>query len=398
MRMRIKNFTLLFLMGLFGLFSLNVQAQEDSSIDPSEIRYWVGEGENQAILAINWATPDTCLAWGFRFTAGELTVKDMMDIITSVDHRLSVDAAAGYVMDIRFDDGFIQAQASEGGFWMYNVNGAYSSDYYDARVLADGDLVKWGDTNCGTILDPVNWIYVWEAPIVPVYPLADEAMIDASEICYWVGEGEHEVIFAVNWAAPDTCLAWGYRFDADNVTVEKVMDDLAVADQRFGYEGGGGMISDITFDAGTLHLGLSGFYWMYNINGSMAWYGYNEQLVVDGDFIKWGDESCGTEIAQWTLVWTTPVTPVSNPTSVVEQDNAASLYPNPATTFTMLSVKDMSAATVTVSDLQGRVLNSFGVSQTAEPIRIETADLVPGLYFVTVNDGVNRQTVKLSVK
>ena len=38
MRMRIKNFTLLFLMGLFGLFSLNVQAQEDSSIDPSEIR------------------------------------------------------------------------------------------------------------------------------------------------------------------------------------------------------------------------------------------------------------------------------------------------------------------------------------------------------------------------
>ena len=64
----------------------------------------------------------------------------------------------------------------------------------------------------------------------------------------------------------------------------------------------------------------------------------------------------------------------------------------------MLSVKDMSAATVTVSDLQGRVLNSFGVSQTAEPIRIETADLVPGLYFVTVNDGVNRQTVKLSVK
>ena len=59
--MRFKNFTLLFLMGIFGLFTTNLFAQEDATIAPENIRYWIGDGENEVIFIANWAEPDTAL-------------------------------------------------------------------------------------------------------------------------------------------------------------------------------------------------------------------------------------------------------------------------------------------------------------------------------------------------
>ena len=53
---------------------------------------------------------------------------------------------------------------------------------------------------------------------------------------------------------------------------------------------------------------------------------------------------------------------------------------------------------MTVTDLQGRVVRNFTVSQSNEPIRMETESLRAGMYFVTVSDGVTQQTMKLSVR
>ena len=137
---------------------------------------------------------------------------------------------------------------------------------------------------------------------------------------------------------------------------------------------------------------------MYIVNGMSSWFTYDEQTVIKGDFVKWGDYTIGTEIAPWTYVWETPVQPVSAYNTVSENIVSMSLYPNPATTYAMLEVSEMNDATVTVTDLQGRVLNSFAVKQTNEPIRIETAGYQAGIYFVTVSNANTRQTVKLSVK
>ena len=93
------------------------------------------------------------------------------------------------------------------------------------------------------------------------------------------------------------------------------------------------------------------------------------------------------------------MTPVSvYNTSVAENNAVMSLYPNPATSYTLLQVGEMNNATVTVTDLQGRVIRSFAVNQTSEPVRIETEGFRAGMYFVTVSDGASSQTVKLSVK
>ena len=395
--MRFKNFTLLFLLGLFGLTAFKAQAQTDATIDPANIRYWIGEGDHEVVFIVNWNQPDTALAWGYRFAAESVTVETIMDDIAAADYRFSYTGADGWLYDILFNDGVLDLKLS-GGYWMYNVNGGFAN-MYTTQTVVDGDYVKWGDESCSFYIDPVNYICGWTKEIAPVYPLAEEARIEASEIRYWIGEGNHEVIFAVNWNQPDTCLAWGYRFNEESLTVEEVMDAIARADDRFAYEGSDGWLTDITYNEGDLHLALAGFYWMYNITGVGAMLGYNTQPVVNGDFIKWGDESCGTEIAQWTYVWTCPVTPVSVNTNVAEQGLGATLYPNPATTFTMLSLNEMTAeVTVTVADLQGRVINRFVTMPGEESVRISTENLSTGLYVVNLNDGYRSQTVKLTVK
>ena len=399
-----KNFTLLFLLGIFGLFTTNLFAQEDATIDPANIRYWIGEGENEVVFIVNWAEPDTALAWGYRFAAESVTIKDVMDGIAAADYRFSYDATEsefGYWLnDLFFNDGFLDLSLTEPMWVSYLVNGDPSWNTFDAQTLVNGDYVKWGDTYCGTMIDPDNWIYVWEKEVAAVYPLADEAKIDPSEILYWVGEGQRELVFAVNWNNPNKCLAWGYRFNDAIILVKDVMDAIAEADGRFSYDASMGYVSDITFDEGDMHLSLSGMYFMYNVNGFTAPLNYDAMPVDAGSFIKWGDESCGTEIAPWTYVWTQEVEPVSVYTAVNELQNSnLSIYPNPAVNETFVTIENAGLNTISVYDIQGRMVSTESVEAVAgEQVRISTEMLNAGVYFVKVNNDSAIQTAKLVVK
>ena len=146
----------------------------------------------------------------------------------------------------------------------------------------------------------------------------EDATIDPNKIEYWVGEGENEAIFIVQWCEPEIAFAWGYRFDGE-VVVEAMMDDIAAADSRFIYEGDASTVNQIYYQDDDYNLTLTGWGWMYNLNGWMAGLGYTEQTVTDGDVVKWGDAGCAIAVGDWsdwenfTYVWTTEVTPVSNP-------------------------------------------------------------------------------------
>ena len=394
-----KIFTLAFLMGIFGLFTTNLFAQQDVTIDPADIRWWIGEGENEVVFIVNWNEPDTALAWGYRFSEESVTVEHMMDEIAAADSRFSYDGANNWMSDIYFNDGVLDLSLY-GMWWMYIINGEMAGLGYAEQTIHNGDYVKWGDESCGILLDPEMYIYVWTKEVAAVYPLAEEAMIDFSEILYWVGEGENEVVFAVNWNNPNKCLAWGYRFNEESVTVETVMDAIAEADGRFDYDGSDGWLNDIKYVDEEYNLALSGMYFMYNVNGMGAWYGYNEQTVVNGDFIKWGDESCGTEIAPWTLVWTQPVEPVSIYNAVNESGMASlSIYPNPAVNETFVTVENDGLNEVSVYDMQGRMVNTINcVANAGEQVRLSTETLTSGVYFVRVSNDNAVRTAKLVVK
>ena len=397
-----KIFTKLFLIGILGLFTTNLFAQQDATIDPENIRYWIGEGENEVVFIVNWAEPDTALAWGFRFNEETAVVKDMMDKIAEVDPRFSYTLGPWGIGDILFDDGALNLGITAGGYWMFNVDGEMAQVGYDQQTVANGNYVKWGDTNCGTIVDPDNWVYVWEKEVVAVYTYAEEARIDPENIRYWIGEGENEVVFAVNWNEPNRCLAWGYRFDDESVIVKEVMDAIAAADNRFSYVAGDWGVEDLIFnvDSEELHYNLSGQWWLYNVNGAMAWFGFDEQTLVDGDFVKWGDESCATEIAEWSYVWTQEVEPVWMNTGVGEmQNNTLSVYPNPAVNETFVTLEEAGMTTISVYDLQGRMVSTMSVDvMEGEQVRLNTEMLNSGVYFVRVNNDGALHTAKLVVK
>ena len=139
---------------------------------------------------------------------------------------------------------------------------------------------------------------------------------------------------------------------------------------------------------------------MYNINGYAAWFGFDEQTIFNGDFIKWGDESCGTEIAPWTLVWTQPVEPVSIYDAVNENGmTTLSIYPNPAVNETFVTIGSAGLNEVSVYDMQGRLVSTMNyVANVGEQVRISTETLSSGVYFVRVSNDDAVSTAKLVVK
>lgn len=385
----VKKFTLMFLLGIFGLLSTNLFAQEDATIAPADIKFWIGDGENEVVFIVNWAEPDTALAWGYRFNEPLVTVETVMDDIAAADSRFSYTGSNGWLSDIFFNDGVLNLQLV-GQWWMYIVSGEMAGSGYTAQTVQNGDYIKWGDESCGIIVDPATYAYIWTKEVAAVYPLAYEAMIDASEILYWIGEGENEVVFCVNWNEPNIALAWGFRFDGD-YTVETMMNTIENMDYRFSYETGDWGVTNIIFDDGDVHYSLVGDYWMYNINGSMAMLGFDQQPIINGDFIKWGDISCATEIAQWTYVWTQPVQPVSVYDNVNELEAATlSVYPNPATDRLYVDVENLQR--VEIYDMAGRIV------MTSVASVIDLNDVEAGIYFVTVRTENAVKTAKLVVK
>jgi hypothetical protein len=74
----------------------------ESTIDASEITYWVGTGSNQAVVAVNWS--NGAYAWGVRFNGESITVQDALDSMAAYDYRFDY-SADGYLNNITFDEG-----------------------------------------------------------------------------------------------------------------------------------------------------------------------------------------------------------------------------------------------------------------------------------------------------
>ena len=266
---------------------------DEATIAATDIVYWVGEGSNQVVMAVNWA--DTALAWGYRFD-GTKTVNDMMDEIAAADPRFSYTMDGYYLNDINFNAGSRTLAITPGNYWSSTNNGFM--DMGMNQPLANGDFEKWADPAAGVIVDSTYdetyhywwYTYVYPMTIYPVsIPAPVDATIDATDIEYWVGEGTNQVVMAVNWA--DIALAWGYRFNGTK-TVNDMMNDIATADPRFSYTMDGYYLNDINFNDGSRTLTITpGKYWSSSNNGIMD--AGMSQTLANGDFEKWADPAAG---------------------------------------------------------------------------------------------------------
>ncbi len=296
----------------------------DATISAEDIRYWVGEGENQLLFVVNW--PDSALAWGYRFGTTNVDLQHVMNDIAAADPRLSFVTGSYGIDDILFVEHGDTLQKASYSWWEHTLNGAMSAGVY--QQLNDGDFSRWADPTAGVVVDSTYdtnwnyWMYTYAYPQT-IYPVSEpaptDATISADEIRYWVGEGENEVVFVVNW--PDSALAWGYRFDA-GATVQDAMDAIATADSRFAYTTNDWGVDDILFieNGDTLHKAAYSW-WEHTLNGAMSAGMY--QQLSDGDFSRWADPQAGVLVDStydsdwnyWMYTYAYPQTiyPVSDP-------------------------------------------------------------------------------------
>lgn len=306
----------------------------DASIPASDILYWVGTGSNEVRFFVSYAEPDTCLAWGYRFSTPTITASQMVTDIVAADPRLSIDGDPSYVGDIFFttDNGDTLKLSPVGdlgyNFWWTIKNGTSAMNGI-GELLANGDYFKYGDMNSAQCADPEPDFYcleeVWTTTPVPVpvpsiiIPEAVEADIANADILYWVGSGSNSARLIINWADPDTALAWGYRFSSDSVSVSQMISDIAAADPRLTMDAIASVVTDLVYtDGATTLQGLDYSYWMYNVNGEYAPDYMNNIYLHSGDMAKFGDMESAT-VLTWdygypaTFVWEHAVTPVSVP-------------------------------------------------------------------------------------
>ena len=377
---------------------------EESTIDFSDILYWVGEGANQAVMAVNWA--DTALAWGYRWN-GTATVADMMSDIAAADPRFSYELGFYGIDDILF-------VMSEGdtlrkvpySYWESKNNGVI--DMGMDQTLANNDFEKWAEPAAGIVVDSMEYggywyySYVYQMTIypvsipdtTPVIPVPEESTIDFSDIIYWVGEGANQAVMAINWA--DTALAWGYRWEG-TATVADMMADIAAADPRFSYELGDWGIEDILFvvaEGDTLRK-VPYSYWESKNNGvSDAGMG---QPLVNNDFEKWAEPAAGVVVdsmeygGYWYYTYIYPMTiyPVSTPPVIGVGSHEMSrvyAYPNPC--MGTLYIVNENAERIELYDMNGKLLEVVNSGETHSTLNMQTYSA--GLYLLKVGNNVQK--------
>ena len=417
-----KNFTLLFLLGMFGLFTTNLFAQQDATIDPADIQYWVGEGENEVVVALSWCSyTETALAWGYRFD-GEATVFQALTDIAAADSRLTVIGSAPTNVTYVDDQYDLTMCPNPDAQWgdedydvpMHSVNGLMGQNMMSAEPIHDGDFVKVGGYACGIM--STDWTTIsWTTEIIPATdPNAGgevvDATISADEILFWVGEGENEVVVAISWCSyTEAALAWGYRFDGE-ATVFQALTDIAAADSRLTVIGSAP--TNVTYVDDQYDLTMCpnpDAQWgdpdydvpMHSVNGLMGQNAMSAEPIHDGDFVKVGGYACGIMSSDWTTIsWEQPIEPAIDNTGVNEsQSSTLVVYPNPAVGEAFVTLENAGLNEVSVYDLQGRLVSKQSVdAQVGEQVRVSTEMLNAGMYFISVSNNSNVTTAKLVVK
>ena len=417
-----KIFTLAFLMGIFGLFTTNLFAQQDATIDPADIQYWIGEGENEVVVAISWCSyTETALAWGYRFD-GEATVFQALSDIATADSRLTVIGSAPTNITYMDDVYNLTMCPNPDAQWgdpdydvpMHSVNGLMGQNMMAAEPIHNNDFVKIGGVACGIM--SADWSAIsWTTEIMPATdPDAggevEDAIINPEDILYWIGEGENKVVVAISWCSySETALAWGYRFDGE-ATVFQALTDIAAVDDRLTVIGDAP--SNITYVDDNYNLTMCpnpDAQWgdpdydvpMHSVNGLMGMNMMAAEPIHNDDFIKIGGVACGIMSADWTTIsWETPIEPASIYTGLNDnQAKTLSVYPNPAVDEAYVTLENAGVNEVAVYDVQGRLVSKVSVNvEAGEQVRISTATLNAGVYFVTVSNDSAVRTAKLLVK
>ena len=411
----------------FGLvLAVGAMAQWGASnptVPQSAIQFWTGTGSNRAVVAITWPTTtgdNIGIAWGVQWNGTNVPLRDLMDTIATYDSRLSItwNSNHTYINNLGYTDtelglslqGLIDDESGV-AWWFYNWKDASNTDKTASStgimgdIIMNGDFVDWINMDPETYgSEPADTMIMATDPNAE--PVPEEATIAASDILYWVGEGNNQVVLAVNWA--DTALAWGYKFSTDSVTVQQMMADIMAADHRFSYTLNGGYIDDILFvlnGTDTLRKQMYS-YWESKRNGFTD--AGMIQNLGNGDFEKWAEPAAGIVIDSFSYEWdgatywsyiyvyTMEIHPVSDPAGIAEVEAVeVTVYPNPVATMLSVRCERLNRNTeVAVYDMTGRKVYGRAVAAGNSEVQIPVSQLTDGAYLLRVGESAAKVVVR----
>ena len=125
-----------------------------------------------------------------------------------------------------------------------------------------------------------------------------EISFPASDIQFWTGTGSNQAIVILDWdddpMGNNIALAWGVRWNG-TATATDLLDTMMAYDSRFSYTLNGALMTNMSYNDGTINPGSSMGGWCYYLNGDWAMYAWPNQMMTDGDVIEMSS-SC-----MWTL-------------------------------------------------------------------------------------------------
>lgn len=267
-----KVFKYLSGLNLFLVISLLlIITQPLSAFDFDDILFWVGEGDNQAALVIDWqdGKEPQSLAWGFRWS-GTATGQDLINAIVSADNRLSGNVD-GIISSLIYDldnnqiiddnDHNINYSLYPNNYWSYwvkensNQDWGYSNHGISGRYLTDGCWDAW------VFIE--DWMMEHPEPTTPVAaePETNNDFIAFSDILYWIGEGQNQAMLVIDWKddSVNPSLAWGYRWNGTKSAYDMI-SEISATDPRLSANLGSGFLNDLVFtvDGEIINEGLAG--------------------------------------------------------------------------------------------------------------------------------------------
>lgn len=396
------------------------------TVSQSDIQFWTGTGSNRAVIAVTWndsVAGNIGIAWGVQWNGDDVTVANLMDTIAAYDNNFSVEhgnTAFTIVNNIAYNNADMGLNIEgPAGWWWYNWKAADNTDKSSNGAandtVANGDFIDW------LPMDPTTYnSYVADTMIMAPDPngsqtTPEDAEIAASDILYWVGEGNNKVVFAINWA--DTALAWGYKFSTDSVYVSEIIDALVAADPRLSIEGTSSFVSDFRYADANITDTLAitphdptdySIYFNMQVNHVSSMVGAAGHTVVNGDFVKFADtyaavKADSTWIEDWsywdyTYVWPMEIHPVSVPQHqgiTVAEGMSLSVYPNPAVSSVNVSFNALeSASEVVLFDMTGRRVAAMPVAAGSTEAQIAVNGLANGIYLLRVGDASAKVVVR----
>jgi hypothetical protein len=343
--------------------SAPISAYSSTWFDTSDIIFWVGDGENEAVLLLdfiddwNYGIP-VRYAWGYRFN-GTSNAQEMLEAINTADENLEINLDGGFLNDIEYIDHVGLAGAPH--YW-----GTFSGT----------NLTNWTlNTGISEELIDGSWFGctydVWEPPrpFIPL-PAVNGQSYTFSDIETWLGIGLDScaVVIDFNDGLDNESISFGFLFSGQTTGNEALIafeDAFEDADVNIG----SGFLNDIIYSD---HEGLAG-----NPNYWATWSGEN----IGGWYLNTGLDEVILNGQWFGCSYTNfdPATPPGIPTNVILSlseyaDSNFDIYPNPFQTDIRVSTDIESLNLIEVFDNYGKIVMTIDRSNINKLIDLSTLE------------------------